>query len=377
MTQNIVTPSIVAKEALVQLSNNLVAAPLVHREYSSEFVSGVGATINVRKPAVFDAKDFTSEIENQDIIEGTVPVTLDKHKDVSFSITSKEAALSITDFSERIIQPAVSALAQAIDADVCAAARDIPYVSGTITNASNAIADITGARKVLAENKVPLSQRRMLINPTVENSYLQLATFHEAQKVGDAGTALREASLGRKFGFDIYMNQNVLDHTKGTLDPGSGQTIQVNANIAAGGTSAVFKTSDGTLTGTLKKGDLITFAGSTVAHVITEDATAADNLITAKFYPAVAAQTNANTVVTLTANHSKNVAFHRNAFALVSAPLAMPIDGSKGMVVNWNGLAIRVVYGYNMTTKKDMVSLDVLYGVKTLFPELACLVGRV
>lgn len=62
MANEILTPSIIAKEALMVLRNNTVMASLVHRDYSGEF-NKVGDTITIRKPAEFEAKEFIEEIE--------------------------------------------------------------------------------------------------------------------------------------------------------------------------------------------------------------------------------------------------------------------------------------------------------------------------
>mgnify|MGYP000572836972 CR=1 FL=1 len=47
MGNTLLTPSIIAREALMVLRNNAVMAKLVHRDYSNEFVAGVGDTITV------------------------------------------------------------------------------------------------------------------------------------------------------------------------------------------------------------------------------------------------------------------------------------------------------------------------------------------
>lgn len=66
MANTILTPEIIAKEALMVLRNNAVMANLVYRDYSSEFVNGVGDTISIRKPAKFTANEFASAITVQD-----------------------------------------------------------------------------------------------------------------------------------------------------------------------------------------------------------------------------------------------------------------------------------------------------------------------
>lgn len=68
-----------------------------------------------------------------------------------------------------------------------------------------------------------------------------------------------------------------------------------------------------------------------------------------------------------------NLAFHKNAFAFVNRPLE-PARGVESYVTSHNGLSIRVTMGYDIQTKKQTLSVDCLYGYKTLYPELACVV---
>ena len=79
MGNTFLTPDIIAREALMVLRNNAVMANLVHRDYSDEFVAGVGDTITIRKPAKFDAKEYNGSIAVQDATEEGVAVKMDKH----------------------------------------------------------------------------------------------------------------------------------------------------------------------------------------------------------------------------------------------------------------------------------------------------------
>jgi hypothetical protein len=69
-----------------------------------------------------------------------------------------------------------------------------------------------------------------------------------------------------------------------------------------------------------------------------------------------------------------NVAFHKNAFALVTRPLALPGDGSgvRAYYANADGVGLRVMMSYQHAKGGWMVTVDVLYGVKTVREELAC-----
>ena len=48
----------------------------------------------------------------------------------------------------------------------------------------------------------------------------------------------------------------------------------------------------------------------------------------------------------------------------------MPSDAD-GFVTSYNGITLRVVRSYDITSKKEIMSMDVLYGFKTIYPELA------
>lgn len=205
MPNTFLTPEIIAREALMLLRNNAVMANLVHRDYSREFVAGVGDTITIRKPAKFEAKEFKTEIEVQDATESGAEVKMDKHLDVSFAVTSAQMALDIADFSRQLLVPAMQAFQDKIDGyllELAAAITNTVPSSGVIQD------DIVDARKILTQNAAPLTERRFVYNSEIEAELLKTELFISAEKVGDEGTALREASLGRKFGLDFYVDQN-------------------------------------------------------------------------------------------------------------------------------------------------------------------------
>lgn len=68
------------------------------------------------------------------------------------------------------------------------------------------------------------------------------------------------------------------------------------------------------------------------------------------------------------------VAFHRTALALATRPLALPQGARMAAVRSYKGLSVRVVYDYDMDTKQDVVSVDMLYGTKVIDPDRAVLI---
>jgi hypothetical protein len=285
MANNILTPDIIAREALLVLRNNAVMANLVHRDYSSEFAGAVGDEITIRKPASFVANEYTGSIDVQDATESGVTVKMDKHLDVSFAVTAKQMTLDIADFSKQLLVPAMQAFADKIDKYLIALESEAtsrhPHANGVI-----APADMIAARKFLTQNAAPMADRRFVVGATAEADLLSNELFVSAEKVGDTA-ALKEASLGRKFGMDIYVDQNVA-----------------------------------------KNGD-----------------------------------------------YTPSIAFHKNAMALVTRPLALPHGAAKAAIVNYDGFGLRVVYDYDMNTKTDTISIDMLCGVKLLDDKLIAVVA--
>lgn len=230
MSNKFLTPQIVANEALMVLENNLVAADLVHKDYSKEFAH-VGDTITIRKPAKFSAKNFVGETVDQNVNEGSVKVTLDHFRDVTVPVTSKEMTLDIKSFSEQIISPAVQAISQAIDSDIIA--EGIANAGNTVSGTANAadLKDIANIAKAFDLKGVPIQQRRLLVNPTHKYRYL---TTENLSKVAYAGNsdALRSAELGSIYGLDTYMSQNAPD----TLAATAGTATAAKVSCTAGAT---------------------------------------------------------------------------------------------------------------------------------------------
>ena len=285
MANTFLTPDIIAREALMVLRNNAVMAKLVHRDYSNEFNGAVGDTITIRKPATFVANDYNGSIDVQDATETSISVVMDKHLDVSFAVTSKQMTMDIEDFSAQLLVPAMQAFNDKIDKMLIALESEAtsrhPHADGAI-----APADLIAARKFLTENAAPMADRRFVIGANAEADLLGNELFVSAEKVGDTA-ALKEASLGRKFGMDIYVDQNVA-----------------------------------------KNG-----------------------------------------------NYTPSIAFHKNAMALVTRPLALPQGAAKAAIVNYDGFGLRVVYGYDMDKKTDTISIDMLCGVKLLDDKLIAVVA--
>ena len=360
MANTFLTSDLIAKEALVRLQNNLVMGNLVHRDFDNEFAN-VGDTIQVKVPNTFEAKDFTTEVEAQEIKESKVLVKLDKVADVTVEVSAKEMALNIQDFGQTIVQPAMEAIAQKIDAELCGLYSDIPYISGEAATTPAALSDIANVRKVLNENKVPLGNRRLVMDSEAEAKLIVLDAIAGADKSGTT-QALREAEMGRILGFNTYADQNIKSHVKGTA---------ATFNVAGTAGQSTLAVTTATNAHTFKKGDVISVTGVAQKFAVIEDVAVASTIATVKVSEPVKTTFTA-AAGTLLGNHVASLGFHRNAFGLVTRNLALPMGGgANGSIMNYGGLSIRVTSGYAMASKINTLSFDILYGCRVLDPTLA------
>ena len=202
-------PELWANESLIILEENMVMASLVHRDFE-DLVQNFGDIVNTRRPAEFVAKRKTNDdtVTIQDATATNVQVPLDQHFHTSFIIKDGEESKSFKDLVTEFLRPAMISIARAVDLVISGQVYQfLTNVAGTLGSAATK-ADLLGVREVMNRNKVLDRPRNLVLTPDAESDLLAIEAFVEADKVGDDGTALREASLGRKFGFDIFMAQN-------------------------------------------------------------------------------------------------------------------------------------------------------------------------
>ena len=196
MPNEIITPSTVARVGLATLYNTTVLGGLVWRDFDEAFTGKQGDTITIRRPAVFEALDFNraTGIVLQDIEEDAIPLKLDHLADVSFPVTAEELTLSIDDFSNRLLAPAMEAIVQKVDGALAQAALDAangPGGGGTVTMDENASDAFIDAREVLTTNKLPLTNRYGVLSPAGTSEALRDPLFTPVNTSGSTD-ALRE-----------------------------------------------------------------------------------------------------------------------------------------------------------------------------------------
>lgn len=396
MANTIITPSIIARVGLAQLENNLVMGKKVYRDYSREFVK-VGDTISVRRPVKFVANDGAVAI-NQDVTEGKFSLAMDKRKHVSWSFSTQDLTLSIEEYNERYIKPAAIALANQIDYDLCGLYQGVWNWVGTPATPVNSFADFAKAPERLDEMAVPQDMRNAVLSPA---DAWGLTGSQTALYIQDAArSAYRNGDLGMIAGIGTAMDQNVRTHTNG-LAAGGGLINGANQDVTYAATANTNEqtliTDDWTASTTFKAGDVFTIADVYAVNpvskartdilqqfVIKSDLTATGTDAVLTISPAIIVSGPYQTVDSIPADGAaitmmgaggtswkQNLVFHKNAFALVMADLEMPDGAVFKARESQNGFSIRVLKWYDGENDEEKIRMDVLYGVKPIYPDLA------
>ena len=402
MSNTLINPAIIAQEALFQLENNTVMGDKVHRQYRKEFVK-IGDTVTIRRPVQFVVSDGATRV-NQDVIEPTTSIVIDQRKHVSWLFSTQDLTLTIEEYSERYIKPAMIQLANQIDRDLALEGKNEFFnLVGTPGVTPSAFADLAAVAQRMDEFAVPDDYNRCLVlDPAARWSVADgLGAVFNAEITGDT---IRKGRLGEIANFNIYGDQNIVTHdnvvnTAGALVDSAALVSQGPPSAAASSYALPIDTSAGD--GTLTQGTVFTIAGVNSVNPISKEDTGvlqqfvmvADAVIaggagTLQIYPsinagAVVSTAGFQTVTAVPADNAvltfvgtfavpyvNNLGFHTNALALVTVPLELPDSATFKARADWRGYSIRVIKDYDIDQDEEIIRLDILYGVQAIYPEL-------
>jgi len=389
VSNTILTPTAVTREILRVLHQKLNFIGTIDRQYDDSFAKSgakIGDTLKIRLPNQYVVRTG-AVLDVQDTTEDSVELKVQTLKGVDMKFTDVDLTMSLDDFSKRIIEPATSVLAANIEADAMSMYKDVynQATQATITSALTQ-ATVLAGRKKLNDFLAPTSGR--IGNLTTQQNVDLVSDaknlFHDSAAIKEQ---YREGSLGRFAGFDWYENSIWGRHTAGTATV----TAYDVDGASESGSSITIKTGSGTLV----KGDIVTFAGCYAVHhetktnlgylkqfVVTETATGTGEL---KISPAIVltgAKQNVSALPTDSGDVTKvggnavtmdvGLLYHPTAFTFATADLQMPKGVDFAAREMQDGLSIRLVRDYDINNNAFPCRLDILYGYKTLRPESAC-----
>jgi len=417
MANNLLTISKITNEALMVLENELTFTSEVDRNYDDQFAvvgAKIGNTVNVRKPGRFIGTTGPA-LNVEDFNETSVPVTLSTQFHVDTQFTTQDLSLSLDMFSDRVLKPAIAAIANKIDRDgMSMATLQTANIVGTAGTPPTGLITYLTAGAYLDSEGAPRDGRRSCIvepftSATIVDSLKGL--FVPSDRIGNQ---YEKGLMGRdSAGMNWKMDQNVVSQTFG-----SNSTTTVTASVATttatgflttgwASSSTISVTAANTGTMNLNAGDTITIdgvfavnpqnrqaygtnklrnfvvksttaiaSGSTVSVVVSPAVITAGQFqnVSIPTTSATAAVTQFNKVGTVS---PQNIIMHRNAFTLAVADLELPegVHFAGRASDKEIGLSMRVVRQYTINNDSIPTRLDVLYGWAPLYPELACRVA--
>jgi hypothetical protein len=307
--------------------------------------------------------------------------------------------MSLDDYSDRVLSPAINALGGKVAADIMAGIEGCPNIVHAVDGANNTISPTANtwlqALATLDLNNAPMGNRKVIIDPLTQARTVSSLSglFNSQDRIGQQYIKGR---MGQALGFEWYMDQTVLKHTTAAYS-----TLGTVSGANQTGTTVTTSA----LAGPLTAGDIVTFAGCVGVNRVTKQTTGVlrqfvvtSNVLASgtsiPIYPAITPQSGGNdvayqTVVASPTNggaiaspinasevYRKNFAFASEAVTMVTADLPLPT----GAVIscareNFDGLSLRTIQDYNSTSDQFLTRIDILYGYLWVRPEWACIVA--
>lgn len=393
MANTLLSPTIITREALRILHAKLNFISNCDKQYDNQFANSgaspsgkIGPSLTIRMPNQYTVRTGAT-LSVQDTTETSQVLTVSTQKGVDTNFTSQDLTLTIDEFSKRYLDPAMSVLATNIENDALSMILDV-YNAVDDNAATFSYKDFANGRKTLNQYLAPDMGRVGVLNSGHVVSFLDAikGNFNPQESVS---RPYLTGKIGKVQGLDTFENTVLNPFQSGT----SAATTGYTATLTGGSGTAVMAAG----ANTFKKGDIVTFStvdavdpetkadrGFLQKFVVTADyAGGAGNMPISPVPVVTGAAQNVTavgaglTVVKIgggaSALYAQSVVFHPEAFAFVTADL---IDVSKfgawGSRQVMDGISMRIARQYDITNDKVPCRIDVLYGFKTLRPQLAC-----
>ena len=405
MSNTLLTVNQITKEALRILHQKINFIGSINRAYDDSFAktgAKIGDTLRIRLPNQYTVRSG-SVIQTQDTVEEQVSLQVNTQKGVDMNFSMTDLTLSLDDFSKRILDPAISVLASAMEADAMNMYLDVYNeisAPGSVISSNGDLTNVLNGAKKLTDNLTPVSDRSFNMNTTDNVSLVNAlkGLFNDPAKISKQ---YKEGMVANNFlGYeDVYQNTLWPRHTTGT-DDGTGDYL---TNGAAGnGSDGILAIDTGA--GTWNKGDIFVIDGVYRVHPETKNSTGvlqqfvvganyaggAGNLTISPAIILTGARQNvtgyANNAALLKVNtagaaigsgvsYAISLGYHKDAFTFATADLMLPKGVHFAAREQFEGLSMRVVQQYDIVNDKMPCRLDVLYGYKAIRPQLACRYG--
>lgn len=310
MANQFLTATVIARQALANLYETTVMASLVHRDYEAEFSRKQGDAITIRKPAVFTAQEY----------DRTQGINIQAAQEGSVNMTLNhfaDVSFAVTseDMTLKVQDFDEQLLTPALEAISQKIDRDLLVLRDDITTeVGDATPNAAGEDYTGYNGNYPWSDSRVLIQA---GAILDTKKVPGMQRSVVTGPTTKSRWIAEK----AWRSADRRGSTEGLLEASMGNRVSGfdpywTQNVGQPAQSPA--------------------SGQPTTEV--------------------------------------NVAFHKTAFALAFRPLELPQGAIDAAMVPYKGFALRVVRDYDVNLKQMVISIDCLYGTKTLDANRAVLI---
>lgn len=405
------TIDMITAEAVMLFKNSNLFIMNMDTQYDDQFAidgAKIGDTLRIRLPSDFIVTDGPA-MQLQDNTQQFTSLTVSSQKNVATPYTTAERTMSIDRYSELVMAPMVNALCGKVASTIMKGSEGgvcnlVANTDGAGNIISPTMDQFTGANAVLDDQGATMMDRRCVQDPTSDaRTVSSLAGL--LNPVTEISSQFRSGMMKSGLGFDrFFRDQTVIKHTTGTFSAGGTVNGGGQTTSTSGGNITV-----NAITGTLKKGDIITFAGVNAVNRVTKDSlgTLRQFVVTADvataatvipIYPGLiptatgvaggpdqqyqtvdASPLNGAAMVLVTPAGSvyrKSLAYTQKAVTMASADLVMPKKAvEEAARTSYDGVSMRMLTDYLPMTDQLATRLDVLFGFKYIRPEWLCVVA--
>lgn len=390
-TNTILTPDMINREAQRILHQKLNFIGRMNQTYDSSFAktgAKIGNTLRIRLPAEYTVTDGAT-IDTQDSVQKNTSLVVNNRKHVAMDFGMEELTMDMDNFSQLHLEPAMTRLAADVESDVLTNVYKDVYNQVNNVGSAMTYRRIAEGRKRMVDELTPMDSTITGTLNTTDQFELNDAVKGLFNPQSLLSKQYRTGMLGEQAGFQFFENTHMPRHTSGT-DDATGDYL-TNDATAQTGTSLTIDTGAGTMTA----GDIFTVAGVNRVHPETKVDSGQLQQFTVTTAIGVSATTITFTPEIIATGASQNVSngaannqaltkvggnavaydislgFHRDAFAFATADLEMPGGVDSASRVVQDGISMRYVRDFDIVNDRLISRFDILYGYKTIRPQLA------
>ncbi|MDX3525081.1 hypothetical protein P1P75_01075 [Streptomyces sp. ID05-39B] len=215
---DVVKPEKIAATAAVALEESLVVPAVFQREGIDQFKGTKDDTINVKVEGVLPYRtygwrnDRTTEIQFDTYSERTIAVSFGGDVYSGVQLTDEQNEMDLQGWA-KLMAKQTEAVGKGLEYQAVDYLLSAPYqvtLGGAVSGRSFR-KTLIRAREVLNKFRVPKEGRTLLVGSAWENELLADPDLNLASNVGDAEavSALKEATLGRRYGFNIVTSDEL------------------------------------------------------------------------------------------------------------------------------------------------------------------------